>query len=463
MKKIELLAPAGSLKKLKIAFNYGADAVYIGLPAYSLRAKTDFDLKSIKSGIDYAHQLKKKVYITINIFAHNRHLKLLPNYLRQIKKYQPDAIIISDPGVLEMVKKIMPKVDIHLSTQMNTLNYGAVKFWQKQGVKRIILGREASLKDIIEIHKQVPKMELEVFVHGAMCMSYSGRCYLSAWLSKRSANLGLCTQPCRWNYKVHHVKYDGEQNKNRINNYSTENKQSDNEDLFNGVYLEEELRPGEMIPVEADENGTYIMNSKDLNLIDYLDDLIGTGVISFKIEGRTKSIYYLAVTTRAYRQAIDLLTPKHRKPTYQQTGAKRQKQNLKLLRQELNKIDNRGYTTGFLLGNENDNREEFSTSKAMSDWEFVGEVVKTQNAKRKTKKIIFIKSHNALNAGEEVEIITPSDTYKTKFKEFFTENGKILDKIRGGTQAIYSVEISVKYDIVNMSLIRKIKNQNSNG
>ena len=448
MKKIELLAPAGSLKKLKIAFNYGADAVYIGLPAYSLRAKTDFDLKSIKSGIDYAHQLKKKVYITINIFAHNRHLKLLPNYLKQIKKYQPDAIIISDPGILEMVKKIMPKVDIHLSTQMNTLNYEAVKFWQKQGVKRIILGREASLEDIKEIHRRVSKMELEVFVHGAMCMSYSGRCYLSSWLSKRSANLGLCTQPCRWKYKVYPVKYDDKQNKNRINNYSTKNKQSDNEDLFNGVYLEESLRPGEMIPIEEDENGTYIMNSKDLNLIDYLADLIRAGVISFKIEGRTKSIYYLAVTTRAYRQAIDLLTAKN-------IGAKNKK--LKEIKGELNKIDNRGYTTGFLLGHENSSREEFSTSKAMSDWEFVGEVVKTQNAKRKMQNKIFIKSHNALNAGEEVEIITPNNTYKTKFKEFFTENGKILDKIRGGTEDIYSVEISAKYDIVNMSLIRKIK------
>jgi len=445
MKKTELLAPAGSLKKLKIALAYGADAVYIGLPAFSLRAKTDFDLKDIKAGINYAHQLNKKVYITINIFAHNRHLKLLPNYLKKIKQFKPDAIILSDPGILEMVKKTIPEIDIHLSTQMNTLNYEAVKFWQKQGVKRIILGRETSLQDIIEIHKEVPKMELEIFVHGAMCMSYSGRCYLSAWFNSRSANLGLCTQSCRWNYKV---------------------------------YLEEELRPGEMIPVEQDENGTYIMNSKDLNLINYLVDLTKAGVVSFKIEGRTKSIYYLAVVTRAYRQALNLISPMpegglrgvgvdHKNPENLPTGRQAQKQNLQLLHQELNKVDNRGYTTGFLLGNENDSRQEFKTSKAMSDWEFVGEVVKTQNAKpayrqagAKTPNKIFIKAHNALDAGESVEIITPNNTYKTKFKEFFDKNGKSVDQIRGGTDDLYQVEVSSKYDIVNMSLIRKLKSKN---
>src|SRR3989344_830254 len=438
--KPELLAPAGSLKKLKIALAYGADAVYIGLPAYSLRAQTDFNLKDIKTGIEYAHQLGKKVYITINIFAHNRHLKLLPAYLKQLKKYRPDAIIVSDPGVLQLVKKILPKVAIHLSTQMNTLNYEAVRFWQEQGVKRIILGREATWADIKEIHRKVPKMALEVFVHGAMCLSYSGRCYLSAWLSKRSANLGLCTQPCRWNYKI---------------------------------YLEEQLRPGQMMPIEADDQGTYLINSKDLNLIDHLNELIKAGVVFFKIEGRTKSIYYLTVVTRAYRQAIDLLSPPARGGVAHlpaQAGSaegagekqkykKAPKQNLKLLKQELNKIDNRGYTTGFLLGEEASGREEFSTAKAMSDWEFVGEVVgiKKQENNKTKKQIIIIKPHNALKAGEKVEIITPAATYKTKFKEFFDKNHKSVNKIRGGTTDLYSVEISNKYDIVKMSLIRKKK------
>jgi len=414
MKRIELLAPAGSLKKLKIAFAYGADAVYIGLPAYSLRAKTDFDLKDIKIGIDYAHQLGKKVYITINIFAHNRHFKLLPNYLKKIKEFKPDAIILADPGVLAVVKRIIPEIPVHLSTQMNTLNYEAVKFWQDQGVERVILGRETSLVDIVEIHKKVPKVELEIFVHGSMCMSYSGRCYLSAWFNKRSANLGMCTQSCRWNYNV---------------------------------YLEEPKRPGEMIPVEQDENGTYIMNSKDLNLMNHLESLSKAGIVSFKIEGRTKSLYYLATVIRAYRQAMDLLIVENSDP---------KNKKLKEIKSELNKIDNRGYTTGFLLGDENNSRQEFKTSKAMSDWEFVGEVVGVEklNSSRQT---ITLKAHNSLDSNENIEILTPRDVYKIKFKEFFTENGKSLDKIRGGTAELYYVEVSTKYDIVNMSLIRKIK------
>ena len=426
IKKPELLAPAGSLKKLKIALAYGADAVYIGLPAYSLRAQTDFNLPDIKSGIDYAHQLGKKVYITINIFAHNRHLKLLPAYLKQLKKYQPDAIIISDPGVLQLVKKILPKIDIHLSTQMNTLNYEAVKFWQEQGIKRIILGREVTLADIKEIHRQVPKMALEVFVHGAMCLSYSGRCYLSAWLTKRSANLGLCTQPCRWNYKL---------------------------------YLEERLRPGEMMPIEEDNKGTYIMNSKDLNLINYLEELIKAGAVSFKIEGRTKSIYYLAVVTRAYRQAIDLLAKKtgdQKNKDEVSLSGKTRKQKLEIIKDDLNKIDNRGYTTGFLLGNEHLGREEFSTSKAVSDWNFVGEVVKTrkQESKKTRKQKIIIKPHNALNAGEAVELITPNNTYKVKFKEFFNKNHKSVNKIRGGTKEEYFVELPAEM-AVKWGLLRK--------
>src|SRR3989339_282779 len=425
----ELLAPAGDLEKLKYAFDYGADAVYLGLPAYSLRAQTGFDMKSIGVGIKYAHKLDKKVYATINIFAHNRHIKELPTYLRQLKKLNPDAVILSDLGVLMLIKKYLPKVKIHLSTQANTLNSEAVKFWHKQGVSRIILGREVSLKDIKEIHQTVPKMELEVFVHGAMCMSYSGRCYLSAWLNSRSANLGLCTQPCRWEYKI---------------------------------FLEEGLRPGQMIPIEADDKGTYIMNSKDLCLIDYLDELKKAGVMSFKIEGRTKSIYYLATMVKAYRQAFQRIT--------QNTKHKTHNKDLKL---ELDKIDNRGYTTGFLLGNEV-GRQEFKTSKAMSDWEFVGEIVKIDNyslavipRERSDREdpvesenflqTIFIKVHNVLKPGDEVEIMTPSENYKVKIKELINEKGDKVKSAHGGTKEIFKIEIPVQYDIVEKSLIRKKK------
>lgn len=414
--KIELLAPAGDLEKLKYAFAYGADAVYLGLPAFSLRAKTGFDLKSIKAGVDYAHQLKKKVYVTINVFAHNRHIRLLPEHLKKLKRINPDAVILSDPGVLNLVKKYLPKTDIHLSTQMNTLNYEAVKFWQQQGVKQIILGREATLKDIREIHQQVPKMELEVFVHGAMCMSYSGRCYLSAWLNGRSANEGLCTQPCRWEYKV---------------------------------YLEEGLRQGEMMPIEADEQGTYIMNSKDLCLIEYLDELKKAGVISFKLEGRTKSRYYLAMVVKAYREALD---------------KKLKKPEIKKLKRELLKIDNRGYTTGFLLGNEEYTRQEFKTSKAVSAWEFVGEVVNSRNLENnKSKKQIYFKAHNALKAGDVVELVTPENCYKIKMKKIFDSKGNLAQEVHGGTEEIFSFELSEKYEVVERSVLRKLKKVISNG
>lgn len=383
-KKLELLAPAGDLKRLKYALAYGADAVYLGLPAFSLRAKTGFDFTSLKQGIAYAHRLKKKVYVTVNIFAQEEQIKILPKFLRQLAESRPDALILSDPGVLVLTKKYLPKTPIHLSTQANTLNSEAVKFWQKNGVKRIILGREASLADIKKIHRAAPKMELEVFVHGAMCMSYSGRCYLSAWLNQRSANLGLCTQPCRWDYKM---------------------------------YMEEPLRPGVMIPLEEDEKGIYILNSKDLCLIDHLADLVEAGVASFKIEGRTKSVYYVSTVVRAYRQALDNL--------------KNKKINA-AAKAELSKIDNRGYTTGFLLGSEQGwKRQNFATSKAQSDWQFVGEVVGGIGRQ------LEISAHNTVKAGEELELLTPDGCRKIKLAGISDTDGSELGEIHGGTSKTY--------------------------
>lgn len=413
--KFELLSPAGDLQKLKYAFAYGADAVYLGLPDFSLRAKTGFDVKSLKQGIEYAHKLKKKVYLTINVFAHNSHIKKLPDFLKKIKATSPDAIILSDPGILLLVKKYLPKVAIHLSTQANTLNYEAVKFWQKNGVKRIILGREASLDDIKEIHKQLPKIELEVFVHGAMCMSYSGRCYLSSWLNNRSANEGSCTQPCRWEYKL---------------------------------YMEEPLRKGQMIPLEEDGKGIYILNSKDLCLIDHLQELVKAGVISFKIEGRTKSHYYVATATRAYRQAIDLATVITAKAGISSKKDRVQSENLKSIKQELFKIDNRGYTTGFFKGDEGIDRQEFTTSKLKSDWQFVGELLEMK------KGVAYFKPHNMINIKEEVELLTPDDCYKIQIKEFTDKNGNVLEEVHGGTENIYSFKLPEKYK-TDWGLLRK--------
>lgn len=389
-KNLELLAPAGDLEKLKYAFAYGADAVYLGLPEYSLRAKTGFNFLDLKNGIDYAHQLKKRVYVTINIFAHEKHLDNLPKFLKQLKQCRPDAVILSDPGVLLIVKKYLPRVAIHLSTQANTLNSEAVKFWQKNGVSRIILGREASLADIKKIHQAVPKMELEVFVHGAMCMSYSGRCYLSSWMSNRSANEGLCTQPCRFEYQL---------------------------------YAEEKMRPGELMPIEEDGENMYIFNSRDLCLIEYLSKLIEAGVQSFKIEGRTKSIYYTSTVVRSYRQVLDNIG------------------NKKILveaKKELQKIDNRGYTTGFLTGYESGlSRQEFKTSKTKSDWQFVGEIIKSNK-----RGLIAFRPHNVWRVGEAVELLTPKKCSKIRIKEFLDHNNQKLQEVHGGTDNVYYFKLS---------------------
>ncbi|HNZ73482.1 MAG TPA: U32 family peptidase C-terminal domain-containing protein [bacterium] len=406
--KPELLAPAGNLEKLKYALAYGADAVYCGLPDFSLRAQTGFDFSSLAVGIKFAQQREKKVYVTVNIFAHNRQIEALPAHLKRLKKIAPDAVIVSDPGVLSLVKKIMPRVKIYLSTQANTLNYEAVKFWQQQGVARIILGREISLADIKHIRRQAPKMELEVFVHGAMCLSYSGRCYLSAWFNSRSANLGACTQPCRWQYRV---------------------------------YLEEPLRPAQRLPIEADSHGTYIMNSKDLRLIECLADLQRAGVTSFKIEGRTKSAYYLAIAVKAYRRAID-------------SGY-----DPKVIRQakaELEKIDNRGYTTGFLLGTEESGRQEFDTAKVASNWQFVGEVVRVNKQEKNSKKqFIYIKVHNVLTPDDQLELVTPENCYKMKILELRDENLKIVKAAHGGTTEIFRLEVPAGWLVGERSIIRK--------
>ncbi|MFH1187446.1 MAG: peptidase U32 family protein, partial [bacterium] len=297
----QLISPAGTLEKLKTAFTFGADAVYAGVPDFSLRARiNDFTFTKIKQGTEYAHARNKKIYATLNIYPRNTHISKVETAIKKYKSIGVDGFIISDPGILQIAKKVAPQTNIHLSTQANCINYEAAKFWETQGVKRIVLARETSLKEIAEIHKKVPKIELECFVHGAMCVSYSGRCILSKLFADRSANLGCCSQPCRREYKIS---------------------------------LADEIDKD--VIIDQDQHGTYILNSKDLCLIEYLDKLAKAGVSSFKIEGRTKSAYYLAAITKLYRQTIDnnYTPPKGYKA-------------------ELEKITNRGYTSGFLFSEE---------------------------------------------------------------------------------------------------------------
>ena len=414
MKNLELLAPAGSLEKMKYAIEYGADAVYAGVPDFSLRARINaFTFETLKKGVEYAHKKGKKFYVTLNIYAHNQHFDKLEKHLRELQKIDIDGIVLSDPGVLDLVKEYLPKVEIHLSTQANATNWRAVKFWAKQGVKRVVLAREVTLEEIKEIHQRVPEVELEYFVHGAMCMSYSGRCILSKWMTGRSANLGDCSQPCRWAYR----KTDNKQNKT-IKQMTVE-----------------DLRGEFEVDLEEDSQGTYFFNSKDLNLLAYLRDLIDAGIVSFKIEGRNKSVYYLATVMRAYRRVLDNLGDE---------------KVLEEERKNLNELIHRGYTTGFLTGMEPEHN--FKDSHNQSEYEFVGEVLEIENDLLKTK------IHNAIYSDDEVEIISWEKNFPIEILEIYDEDMKKVKSAHGGHQGLYYLKInnSEKNDnIKSRCLLRK--------
>jgi len=398
MSKLELLAPAGNLLKMKTALAYGADAVYLGIPDFSLRVRiNDFDLPGVAEAVKYAHRLKKKVYVTINIFAHNKHLQKLPAYLKQLKKFKVDALIISDPGIIALVKKYWPSAEIHLSTQANCTNTEAVKFWAKQGSKRIILGREVTLQEIKEIHRAAPKVELEYFIHGAMCMAYSGRCFLSKLIVDRSANEGDCAQPCRWEYDLAEYR------------------------LKTGGYDEE-------LELVEERHGAYLLNSKDLCLIKYLKELKAAGIISFKIEGRAKSVYYQATVVGIYHRALDLLNKK--------LSAPKLKKELAHLYSELEtKLVHRGYTPGFLLGTKAD--QNIINSHNSSAWEFCGQVIETKLSfakKLNLKNTVIFQVHNTIKVGEEIEIIRPDyDIIKIRLKKLWdAKTGREIKEAHGG-------------------------------
>ncbi len=352
MRKPEVLSPAGNLEKLKFAVDFGADAVYLGGKLFNLRAKAgNFTIEEMAEGIEYAHERGVKVYVTLNAFARNQDFKAIEEFVDAVKELSPDAFIVSDLGVLKTVKERAPEVEVHISTQANTTNYRAVEVYRSLGASRVVLARELSIPEIREIKERVPDMELEVFVHGAMCMAYSGRCLLSNYLSYRESNKGACSQSCRWKY-----------------------------------YVVEETRPGELYPIEEDENGTYIFNSKDLCALPVLDELIDAGVDSLKIEGRVKSAYYVAVTTSVYRRAVDLIL----------SDRKAFRRELPSLLEELEKVSHRPYTLGFLKG-ENESLQHYETSSYIRNYKFLG---------------IFRNGlwqvRNKVRVGDEVEIFTPS-------------------------------------------------------
>ncbi len=393
MIKPELLMPAGNVEKLKYAIKYGADAVYLGVVDFSLRAMRKGELitlDNLKEAIDTAHEMGAKAYLTLNIFAFNNDIKLLESAMERITQTSPDALIISDVGIMRLAQKYMPKTDIHVSTQANILNYEAVRFWQDMGATRAILARELPIKDVAEIKQKVPDMELECFIHGAQCVSFSGRCLLSDYMTngERKANSGNCSQPCRWSYK-----------------------------------LVEETRPGQYQEIVQDEKGTHILSTKDLCLVKHLKDMIEAGIDSFKVEGRTKSLYYVSAVAKAYREAID-------------TVLKNPNADMQPYFEELLKVGNRGYTTGFYLG-EGYPKDGYSydISKGLAGADFLCEIggkynsdgIETTGLAQTEEDWYRIKIKNKFYKNEDIEIISPSEKFITQVTDIKTQKGEELE------------------------------------
>ncbi|HNX00701.1 MAG TPA: U32 family peptidase C-terminal domain-containing protein [Candidatus Cloacimonadota bacterium] len=394
---MELLSPAGNLEKLKYAIAYGADAVYAGGKEYSLRAKADnFDPDELKKAVEYCHSLGKKLYITTNIFAHEEDFRELPDYLQYLDRIKVDAVIASDPGVISLIQE-HTSIPIHISTQANVTSSQSVKFWKRQGIKRIILARELSRDEIMVIREQNPDIELEIFVHGAMCISYSGRCLLSAFLNQRSANRGLCTHPCRWTYS-----------------------------------LVEESRPDQKFEIDEDERGTYILNSKDLCLLNRIEDIQNIGIDSIKIEGRMKSLYYVANVTRVYRTAIDML--------------KQGKEIPEILRQELDKLSHRPYTEGFYPGNGSLDMQTYGKDTYEREYQYIGKIIDHDQG------VAAVDCGSKFVVGDEIEFIFPqiTDDFTYKVQEFRNQDGEVVD-LSKPNQVFH---IPINHDIPDMGIIR---------
>lgn len=380
MKRPEILAPASSLEVLKTAIEYGADAVYIGGEAYGLRAKAkNFSMEDMKEGIEFAHEKGKKVYVTANITAHDGDLDGVEQYFKELKTIHPDALIISDPGVFTIAREICPEIDIHISTQANNVNYRTFQFWKKQGATRVVTARELSIQEIAEIDKNIPEdLEIETFVHGAMCISYSGRCLLSNYFTGRDANQGACTHPCRWRY-----------------------------------HLVEETRPGEYLPVEENERGTYIFNSKDLCMIEHIPELVQAGVDSFKIEGRMKTTLYVAVVARTYSQALS---------DYMESE-ELYKSRIPYYKEEIAKCTYRQFTTGFFFGKPTHETQIYDSNTYRKEYNYLGLIDQVDEQ----GKVHFFQK-NKFMTGDIIELMVPSgENRQAKVLHMWNQYGEETD------------------------------------
>ncbi|MBS6465241.1 MAG: U32 family peptidase [Clostridium sp.] len=399
MRPVELLIPAGSLEVLKTAVRYGADAVYIGGEAFGLRAKAhNFTIPDMKEGIAFAHEHECKVYLTVNVFAHNRDIEGIREYFRTLREVPVDALIISDPGVFMMAKELLPNTEIHISTQANNTNYETYRFWYRMGAKRVVSARELSLEEIGEIRKHIPEdMEIESFIHGAMCISYSGRCLLSNYFTGRDANQGACTHPCRWKYAV-----------------------------------VEEKRPGEYLPVEEDDRGTYIFNSKDLCMIEYIPEMMEAGIDSFKIEGRMKTALYVATVARTYRKAID---------DYK-TSPELYRSNMDYYREEISKCTYRQFTTGFYFGKTTEESQIYDSNTYIREYTYLGMVEQTDTQGR-----IVLEQRNKFAVGETIEaMLFDGRNQELVVQEIRDDEGNIMESAPHPKQRLH-VDLGVQLPI----------------
>ncbi len=397
----ELLIPASSLEVLKTAVIFGADAVYIGGEAFGLRAKAkNFSMEDMKAGIAFAHERGVKVHVTVNILAHNEDLPGAEEYLKELKEIKPDALIIADPAIFMLAKEICPEIERHVSTQANNTNYGTYRFWHKQGAKRVVAARELSLKEIREIRDKIPEeMEIESFIHGAMCISYSGRCLLSNFFTGRDANHGACTHPCRWKYAV-----------------------------------VEETRPGEYMPVYENERGTYIFNSKDLCMIEYIPEMIKAGIDSFKIEGRMKTALYVATVARTYRKAID---------DYLESPEK-YKKNMPWYLDQIKNCTYRQFTTGFYFGKPSEESQIYDNNTYVKEYTYLGIVGEVKD------RLCRIEQRNKFSVGETIEIMKPDGrNVLTTVQSITDEDGVEQERAPHPKQVLY-VELSEQAEVYDI-------------
>lgn len=407
--KPELLIPAGSLEVLKVAVIYGADAVYIGGEIFSLRANAkNFTKETMMEGIAYAHEHGVKVYVTANITGHNKDLELAREYFNELKEIKPDALIISDPGIFQIAKEVCPEIELHISTQANNVNYATFRFWHQLGASRVVTARELSMEEIKEIRANIPDdLEIETFIHGAMCMSYSGRCLLSNYFTGRDANRGACTHPCRWKY-----------------------------------HIVEETRPGEYMPIEENERGTYIFNSKDLCMIDHIPDIVDAGIDSLKIEGRMKTALYVAVVTRTYREAID--------DFYQDPGLYEEK--LPHYQEEIAKCTYRQFTTGFFYGKTTHETQVYESNTYIKGYTYLG-LIAEQNA----EGLYGLEQKNKFSVGETIEIMKPSgENIEVTVKRITDEEGMDMESCPHPKQKIF---VNLGVELNPFDLLRKKEEQ----